>query len=166
MHPSSIFLFFLFLHFPPCLSVVLSCALVNKMGKSLLNISIFLPLCLSSFLPLPPALFRPTLGPSARPVLLSDNVKMLNHTTRATTASLPISFCEGSPVSLCAVILSSHTHQYSMQDLHQPVYFSSNIRQGDVWGLTRPLLMCMLMSLKYQTSFFLSVSCLFHSLNK
>lgn len=133
----------------------------DKAGPGALDISFF-----------PSSLSRPYLGPtlglSARPVLLSDNVKMLNHTTTATSvaASLPASFCEGSLVSLCAVILSSRTHQYAMQELHQLVYFSSNVRQGDVWGLTNAMLMCMLMSLKYQTSVFLSVSCLFHLFSK
>lgn len=51
-----------------------------------------------------------------------------------------------------------------MQRLCQPLYFSFNMRQGDVWGLTGPMLMCMLMKLKYRTSFFLSVSCLFNSM--
>lgn len=114
-------------------------------------------------LPLPPALLWPTQGQRARPVLLSDNVKMLNHTVAAISTA---SCWEGSLVSLWAVILSSHTHQYAMQELHQPVYFSSSLRQGDVWGLTNTMLMCMLMSLKYPTPLFLSVSYLFHLFSK
>lgn len=107
--------------------------------------------------------------PPARPVFSSDNVEMLNHTTTATTVTtttLPVSSHQRSLVSLCAVILSSRAHQYAMPELHEPVYFSFSAGQGDVWGLTTAMLMCMLMSLKYQTSFFQFHVCFIYLVSK
>lgn len=106
--------------------------------------------------------------PPARPVLLSDNVEMLNHTAISTTVTttLPVSSHQRSLVSLCAVILSSRAHQYAMAELHEPVYFSFSVGQGDVWGPTTAMLMCMLMSLKYQTSFFQFHVCFIYLVSK
>lgn len=78
---------------------------MNKREAALGALAIFLFLCL----------------PPARPVLLSDNVEMLNHAA-AVTAVLPSCSREASPVSLCGVTRSNPTHQYATQEPRRSVY--------------------------------------------
>ena len=114
---------------------------MNKREAALGALAIFLFLCF----------------PPARPVLLSDNVEMLNHATAAAavTAALPTCSPEASLVSLCTVTRSNPAHQYAMQEPHRsacscvlPVFYHRQLRaHANELGVSDS---------------FLSVSCLFH----